>query len=77
MKIADVFNERSKEYYRQENATEYAYITADEYSPLEVIQMEKQVLNLLDFELYAPNTMVFLKLYFQILPLERKVIVCS
>lgn len=32
MKIADVFNERSKEYYRQENSTEYAYITADEYS---------------------------------------------
>lgn len=32
MKIADVFNERSKEYYRQENATEYAYITADEYT---------------------------------------------
>jgi cyclin A len=32
MKIADVFNERSKEYYRQENASEYAYITADEYT---------------------------------------------
>jgi hypothetical protein len=41
MKIADVFNERSKEYYRQENAAEYAYITADEYTPIEVIQMEK------------------------------------
>ena len=37
MKLADVFNERSKEYYRQENANEYAYITADEYTPLEVI----------------------------------------
>jgi cyclin-A len=32
-KIADVFNERSKEYYRQENAQEYSYITADEYTP--------------------------------------------
>lgn len=32
LKIADVFNERSKEYYRQENAKEYAYITADEYT---------------------------------------------
>jgi hypothetical protein len=41
MKIADVFNERSKEYYRQENANEYAYITADEYTPQEVILMEK------------------------------------
>ena len=42
MKIADVFNERSKEYYRQENANEYAYITADEYTPAEVILMEKE-----------------------------------
>lgn len=33
MKIADVFNEKSKEYYRQENSAEYSYITADEYSP--------------------------------------------
>ncbi len=41
MKIADVFNEKSKEYYRQENSTEYAYITADEYTPQEVIEMEK------------------------------------
>jgi len=41
MKIADVFNEKSKEYYRQENAAEYAYITADEYTPTEVIDMEK------------------------------------
>lgn len=41
MKIADVFNERSKEYYKQENANEYAYITADEFTPKEVISMEK------------------------------------
>jgi hypothetical protein len=37
MKVADVFNEKSKEYYRQENSVEYAYITADEYSADEVI----------------------------------------
>jgi cyclin A len=63
MKIADVFNERSKEYYRQENATEYSYITADEYTPLEVVQMEKRILNILDFDLYAPTSITFLKLY--------------
>jgi len=63
MKIADVFNERSKEYYRQENATEYAYITADEYTAQEVIQMEKHILNLLNFELYSPNAVSFLKMY--------------
>jgi hypothetical protein len=32
MKIADQYNERSKEYYRQENAKDYAYITADEFN---------------------------------------------
>ena len=63
MKIADVFNERSKEYYRQENANEYAYITADEYTPQEVILMEKQILNLLNFDLYAPTAIAFIKLY--------------
>ena len=63
MKIADVFNERSKEYYRQENASEYAYITADEYTPSEVITMEKNILNILDFELYSPTSVAFIKLY--------------
>lgn len=54
MKIADVFNEKSKEYYRQENASEYAYITADEYTPKEVIEMEKKILTLLDFNCFMP-----------------------
>lgn len=48
MKIAEVFNERSKEYYKQENATEYAYITAGEYSANQLIETEKQILFLLD-----------------------------
>jgi len=51
MKIADVYNEKSKEYYRQENASEYAYITADEYTDKEVLEMEKTVLNMLNFRL--------------------------
>ena len=67
MKIADVFNERSKEYYRQENASEYAYITADEYTPMEVIQMEKRILNILNFELYSPTAVSFIKMMNQIL----------
>mmetsp|Transcript_8746 Transcript_8746/g.6480 ORF Transcript_8746/g.6480 Transcript_8746/m.6480 type:complete len:97 (+) Transcript_8746:644-934(+) len=45
MKVADLFNEKSKEYYRQENASEYSYITADEYPPHEIIAMEKHILN--------------------------------
>jgi serine/threonine protein kinase len=62
MKIADVFNEKSKEYYRQDNASEYAYITADEYTSDEVIKMEKQILTLLDFNCYSPTVIHFLKL---------------
>ena len=63
MKIADVFNERSKEYYRQENSIEYAYITADEYTPAQVVAMEKQVLNALGFRLLSPTVLYFLKRY--------------
>jgi serine/threonine protein kinase len=63
MKIADVFNERSKEYYRQDNAVEYAYITADEFTAKEVVAMEKEVLNVLNFRLQSPTTMHFLKSY--------------
>ena len=66
MKIADVFNEKSKEYYRQENASEYAYITADEYSSEEVIDMEKKILTLLDFNYFSPTVPHFLKLYYRV-----------
>jgi len=60
MKIADVFNEKSKEYYRQENASEY--ITADEYSAEEVIDMEKKILTMLDFNCFSLTIPHFLKL---------------
>lgn len=63
MKIADVYNERSKEYYRQDNAVEYAYITADEYTPKEVVEMEKEILNALSFRLQSPTIVHFLKAY--------------
>ena len=63
MKIADVLNERSKEYYRQENSIEYAYITADEYTPAEVVQMEKQILNLLGFKILTPTILSFMRPY--------------
>lgn len=51
LKIADVLNERSKEYYRQENAKEYAFITADEYTEGQVVAMEKEILQKLEFNL--------------------------
>ncbi len=77
MKIADVFNERSKEYYRQENSSEYAYITADEYTAAEVISMEKQILNILNFDLYSPTAIAFIKLYNSVLKVNTKVLLCA
>jgi Cyclin, N-terminal domain len=65
LKLADVFNERSKEYYRQENAKEYAFITADEYTESQVVYMEKEILTKLDFELNVPTTATFLHLIFK------------
>lgn len=63
MKIADVFNENSKEYYRQENAKEYVFITAGEYTEEELLALEKEILTLTKFQLYSPTTTHFLKLY--------------
>lgn len=70
MKIADVYNEKSKEYYRQENASEYAYITADEYTDKEVLEMEKTVLNMLNFRLQSATTLHFVKAFASLLKLE-------
>ena len=44
LKLADCMNERSREYYRQDTAKEYAYITADEFSDKQVIEKEKEIL---------------------------------
>ena len=49
---------------------EYAYITADEYSAEEVIQMEKKMITLLDFNLFSPGTAHFHNLYFRVLHFE-------
>ncbi|CAG9311554.1 unnamed protein product [Blepharisma stoltei] len=72
MKIADVFHERSKEYYRQENSIEYAYITADEYSPSQVVTMEKDILNLLKFRLLSPTILFFMKAYQSLLNVDQE-----
>jgi len=76
MKIADVFNEKSKEYYWQENATEYAYITADEYTAQEVIDMEKRMVTLLGFNLLSPS-IHFLYVYNWVLDDPRATIVAE
>ena len=72
-----VCHERSKEYYKQENANEYAYITADEYTAVELIDMEKIILNLLGFKLNAPNAMHFLKIYVTLLQIPEQITVIA
>ena len=72
-----MFHERSKEYYKQDNAKEYAYITADEYNPQQLIDMEKEILNLLDFKLVSPNTMHFLKIYIALFKIPESVSVVA
>ena len=44
IKIADQLCERSKEYYRQDNSADYAYITAEEFTATQVVKMEKTIL---------------------------------
>lgn len=73
MKIADVLTERSKEYYKQENASEFSYITADEYSPAQIVETEKNILSLLGFRLVAPTVMHFLKVYLGLFHIEDKI----
>ena len=49
LKIADQYNERCKEYYRQDNAKDYAYITADEFTGSQVVACEKLILEVCGF----------------------------
>ena len=70
-------HERSKEYYKQENANEFAYITADEYTASELIDMEKIILNLLGFKLNAPNAIHFLKVYVTLLQIPEQITIIA
>jgi serine/threonine protein kinase len=77
MKIADVFNENSKEYYRQENAKEYVFITAGEYTEDELLTLEKEILTLMKFQLYSPTVIHFLKLYGNLIQLDERTKILS
>ena len=72
-----VLNERSKEYYKQDSAKEYTYITADEYSPQQLIDMEKEILTLLNFKLIAPTATHFLKVYISLFQIPENVAVIA
>mmetsp|Transcript_40060 Transcript_40060/g.85837 ORF Transcript_40060/g.85837 Transcript_40060/m.85837 type:complete len:400 (+) Transcript_40060:60-1259(+) len=63
MKVADVFAEQSKEYYKQENAVEYAESCVGSASAEEILEQEKELLKALNFDLHVPTTNWFIQCY--------------
>lgn len=63
LKVADVFAEQSKEYYKQENTVEYAEATMQTASAAQMLLCEKDVLPKVDFDLRLPTVHWFLQCY--------------
>jgi len=63
LKVADVFAEQSKEYYKQENASEYAEATLHQALPEQMLAFEKTLLPKLEFDLHVPTTHWFVHCY--------------
>jgi len=63
LKVADVFAEQSKEYYKQENVVEYAEATLHQVSSEQILVCEKDLLPKLEFDLHLPTTHWFLQCY--------------
>jgi hypothetical protein len=63
LKVADVFAEQSKEYYKQENAVEYAEATYNQTTSEQILLCEKDLLPKLDFDLHVPTMHWFTQCY--------------
>lgn len=63
LKIADVFTEKSQEYYKSENAAEYAEAAVGEVPAEDLLSMEKRILECLDFDLRGPTCHWFLQAF--------------
>ena len=63
LKVADLFAEQSKEYYKQENTAEYARAVMQQASPAQILLCEKDVLPRLGFDLRLPTVHWFLQCY--------------
>jgi len=63
LKLADVFAEQSKEYYKQENTVEYCEAAMHQASPSQILSCEKDVLPKVDFDLRLPTVHWFLQCY--------------
>jgi len=63
LKVADVFAEQSKEYYKQETALEYAEATLHQVLPEQILAFEKSLLPKVEFDLNLPTTHWFAQCY--------------
>lgn len=54
--ISSIYNERSREYYKQESCQDYSYITADEYPVHQMIDMEREIFTALQHKLTYTTT---------------------
>lgn len=63
LKVSDVFAEQSKEYYKQENAVEYAEASLNLASSAQMLLCEKDMLPKLDFNLHQPTVHWFVQCY--------------
>jgi hypothetical protein len=72
LKLADVFSEISKEYYKQDNAKEYADVAAETpvnfgrgnvFLPSDIVAKEKEILRQVGFDLHIPTLFWFASCY--------------
>jgi hypothetical protein len=72
LKLADVFSEISKEYYKQDNAKEYADVAAETpasfgrgntFLPSDIVAKEKEILRRVAFDLHLPTLFWFTSCY--------------
>jgi hypothetical protein len=72
LKLADVFSEISKEYYKQDNAKEYADVAAETpanfgrgnaFLPSDIVAKEKEILRRVGFDLHIPTLFWFTSCY--------------
>lgn len=63
LKAADIFAEQSKEYYKQENTTEYCEAMLHEVTPSQLLRREKELLPRIRFDLWHPTSHWFLQCF--------------
>jgi hypothetical protein len=72
LKLADVFSEISKEYYKQDNAKEYADVAAETpanfgrgttFLPSDIVAKEKEILRQVGLDLHIPTLFWFTSCY--------------